>query len=349
MQSGPGHDLSSRYSAVAPHASAFCRIALANIAQEYPNKLDHVMNDAGDIQSPAALHPVFFGSFDWHSSVHMHWLLACLLGHFPSLPEAPQIRDVFDTQLTQAKIAAELAYLRQPSRRSFERTYGWAWLLKLQTELIGLAKIEQRALAWRDALQPLADEFVDRYLEFLPAAQFPIRAGTHANSAFGLLFALDYAECTQHIALRKVIARKANIWFGHDRNYPAAYEPSGDDFLSGGLVEAALMLRLFDGCSFADWWEAFCPSDQALQTWLTPVTGIDHSDPKLSHLDGLNLSRTWCWKMIIAALPEKLRQPVRQAIDAHIGAALPHVDRGDYVGTHWLASFAVLALDTPFA
>lgn len=334
-------------SGLAPHASLFAHTALANIRQQYPNKLDHVMTGIADVRSPQELHPVFYGSYDWHSSVHMHWLLVRLLRLFPSLPEATQIREVFDAHFTAENIAQEIAYLNQPSSLSFERTYGWAWLLKLQTELIALAGISDHAATWRDVLQSLADIFAERYLQFLPLAQFPIRAGTHANSAFGLLFALDYAESIQHIALRKLIAAKTNAWFGRDRRYPAGYEPSGDDFLSGGLMEAALMLRVIDGCSYADWWHLFCPMPQDLQGWLSPVTVSDRGDPKLAHLDGLNLSRAWCWKMLVKELPAPLHAPVGIAIDAHIAASLPHATAGNYAGTHWLASFALLALTQP--
>jgi hypothetical protein len=325
-------------------ASGFARLALDNIAQQYPHKLDHVLNGPSDLQAPRALHPVFFGSFDWHSSVHMHWLLVRLLRLVPDLPEASSIRTVLDTHFTPDRVEVELAYLRQPSRQSFERTYGWAWLLKLQCELADLAATDANAGPWRDALQALADAFVARYLQFLPIAQFPIRAGTHANSAFGLLFALDYAERMQHPALKRLVIEKTHAWFGRDRRYPAEYEPGGDDFLSGGLLEAALMLRCVDGCSFADWWEVFHPSVPGLQTWLAPVPVSDRTDPKLAHLDGLNLSRAWCWKMIERELPASLREPVRHAIAAHLDAALPHTVAGDYAGTHWLASFALLAL-----
>lgn len=325
-------------------ASAFARVALENIGREYPNKLDHVINGPAELRAPRELHPIFFGSFDWHSSVHMHWLLVHLLQRMPDLPETPRIHALFDTHFTSTHVDAELAYLHQPSRQSFERTYGWAWLLKLQSELIDLAKTVPLAEHWRDALQPLADAFVERYLRFLPIAQYPIRAGTHANSAFGLLFALDYAEATQHTVLRRLVLERTHAWFGRDRRYPAEYEPGGEDFLSGGLIEAALMRRCVDACSFAEWWKVFCPSSQGLQAWLTPVAVPDRSDPKLSHLDGLNLSRAWCWKMIESELPPSLREPVRVAIDAHLEAALPHTIAGDYVGTHWLASFALLAL-----
>lgn len=328
----------------ASYASEFARLALSNICQEYPNKLDHVINDAADILPPRALHPVFYGSFDWHSCVHMHWLLVRLLRCFPALPEAGQITATLDEHFSAARVADEIAYLRQPSRLAFERTYGWAWLLKLQAELIAASATIPRAVSWRDTLQPLAEVFVDRYLHFLPMARYPIRAGTHGNSAFGLLFALDYAQSIQHLALRKLIAAKANAWFGRDRRYPAAYEPGGDDFLSAGLMEAALMLRVVDSCSYADWWEVFCPVPQDLQIWLSPVTVTDRSDLKLAHLDGLNLSRAWCWKMLQPHLPATLAAPVQAAIDTHLHAALPHACGGNYAGTHWLASFALLAL-----
>lgn len=328
-------------------ASPFARVALANVVQEYPNKPDHVLNDASEVRSPRQLHPVFYGSCDWHSCVHMHWLLARLLRLVPALPEARDIATIFDTHFTTAQVAGEIAYLNQPSRTSFERTYGWAWLLKLQTELIELARHDARATAWRDALQPLADAFAERYLHFLPIGQYPIRAGTHANSAFGLLFALDYADAIGHLALRRRINEKAHAWFGRDRRYPAAYEPGGDDFLSGGLMEAALMQRVVNSCGYADWWEVFCPAPHELQVWLTPVSVTDRRDPKLSHLDGLNLSRAWCWKMLERELPAALRAPVGNAIDAHVAASLPHATEGDYAGTHWLASYALLALTQP--
>lgn len=330
--------------AIATHASSFSRLALANIRQEYPNKLDHVMNGPSEVAFPRALHPIFYGSYDWHSSVHMHWLLARLLHYFPALPEGDAIRSAFDSHFTAENATAELFYLKQPSRQSFERTYGWAWLLKLQTELIQLARTAPAAKAWRDALQPLADAFAERYLHFLPLAQFPIRAGVHGNSAFGLMFALEYAETIQHLALRKLLTSKANAWFGHDRRYPASYEPSGDDFLSGGLMEAALMLRVLDGCRYADWWDGFCPHMEELRVWLSPVAVSDRSDPKIAHLDGLNLSRAWCWKIIEHEIPPALCAPVRKAIDAHLAASLPQSTNNHYAGTHWLASFALLAL-----
>ena len=322
----------------------FASLALTNIGQEFPNKLDHTINSPAEVLGPRELHPVFYGSYDWHSAVHMHWLLARLLRLDPKLPEATQIAQVFDQHFTPALVGVEVAYLLQPSRATFERTYGWAWLLKLQVELLLLIESQPRARVWADALQPLADAFVDRYLHFLPITQFPIRAGTHANSAFGLLFALDYAEKTQHLALRKLVIEKAHRWFGRDARYPAAYEPGGDDFLSGGLVEAVLMMRSVDGCAYADWWAVFCPPPHELQAWLAPVPVSDRSDAKLAHLDGLNLSRAWCWRVLKRELPPEFQPLADQAIARHLDASLPQAGGGHYVGSHWLASFAALAL-----
>lgn len=331
---------------LAAHASRFARVALDNIAREYPNKPDHLLRDALDLQSPRTLHPIFFGSYDWHSSVHMHWTLVRLLRLFPALPEGGEIVAALDEQFLPAKAAAELAYLRQEDRETFERPYGWGWLLKLQSELALLGTAFPRARDWQAALQPPADAVVDRYLRFLPRAAYPVRAGTHGNSAFSLLMALDYAETHQHLALRKLIARTAHRWFGHDRRYPAGYEPGGEDFLSPGLVEAVLMLRLVDGCSFADWWEQFRPREEALRSWLLPVEVSDRSDARLSHLDGLNLSRAWCWSLLVPQLSAPLRTAAENAIASHLDASLPHAAHGDYVGTHWLASFALLALSS---
>jgi hypothetical protein len=326
------------------YASRFARVALDNIGREYPNKPDHVLQGADDALAPRTLHPVFYGCYDWHSAVHMHWSLAHLLRRFPDLPEAANIRAALSDGLQAAKVADEIAYLQQPGRETFERPYGWAWLLKLQAELDALAEITPPAVRWRDALQPLADAVVDRTLHHLPLATYPVRAGTHGNSAFGLLLTLDYAERRQHLALRKLIARKANDWFGRDRRYPAAYEPGGEDFLSPGLVEAVLMLRLVDGCSFADWWEVFRPDSLDLRAWLLPVQVSDRNDFRLAHLDGLNLSRAWCWKQLLPQLPSSLQDVVGKSIEAHLAAALPHAAEGAYARTHWLASFALLAL-----
>ncbi|MGI9025443.1 MAG: DUF2891 domain-containing protein [Burkholderiaceae bacterium] len=336
-------------------ASRFARVALANVVAEFPNKLDHLMNAAAEAERPSALHPVFYGSYDWHSAVHMHWTLVTLLARFPQLPEAAAIAARLDAHFTVEKVAVECAYLDRPGARAFERPYGWAWLLKLSAALHAAAPDHPRAARWRDCVQPLADAFVARFLDYLPRADFPSRAGMHGNSAFALMLALDYAEIAGASALRASIVAKALQWFGNDRDYPIAYESSSEDFLSSGLVEAALMRRVLaqeSDARFISWWQAFVPSVERLAHWLTPVRVTDRSDPRIAHLDGLNLSRAWCWSMLLAAMsattPEAMsgnaRADIERAIDDHLAASLPHAAQGEYVGTHWLASFAVLAL-----
>ncbi len=328
-------------------AETFARVALANVAREYPYHLVHLARHAADIARPREQHPLFWGSYDWHSCVHMHWSLARCLRLFPWSAGAANITRHFDQRFNPAAAAVELDYLQSPERTSFERPYGWSWLLKLQAELELLARSDDRAVAWRDAIAPLASAIASRSVDFLPRADFAVRAGAHGNSAFALLLSYDYAQTVQHRALLAAIADRANRWFGRDRRYPADYEPSGDDFLSGGLCEAALMVRTIDGCSFADWWDAFAPSSPALANWLAPVRVSDGTDPKIVHLYGLNLSRAWCWRLLRNHLPRQLHAPVDAAIDAYLHASLGAAVRGDYVGTHWLVSFALLALTDP--
>ena len=327
------------------HAQSFAGVALANTLTEYPYKLDQLLADDGDLAPPRRLHPVFWGSYDWHSCVHMHWTLVRLLRRFPDHPLADRSRQRLAARLTDAAVAGELATLAGPHRQTFERPYGWGWLLKLAAELERLAAVTPETATWCEALRPLANAFADRFLAYLPRAAFPTRAGVHSNSAFALLLALDWCETVQHRALHQAIAQRANLWFGRDRDYPADYEPAGEDFLSPGLIEAALMKRVMDGCSHADWWEQFQPSDAALIHWLTPVPVSDPSDARIVHLHGVNLTRAWCWRQLQPELPPSLLVPVTQAIEVHLAASLPAATAGDYVGTHWLASFALLALD----
>lgn len=328
-------------------AEQLAALALANIRTPYPYKLDQVLGGDADVQAPRVLHPVFHGSYDWHSCVHMHWTLARLLRLYPDHAWADETRRHFDARLTTAGVSGELTTLAAPHRASFERPYGWSWLLKLAAELHSLAAGQPAAVRWRDVLAPLANAFTERFVEWLPRAEYPTRAGTHGNTAFALLLALDHADAVQHRALIRLIGERANRWFGRDRRYPADFEPSGDDFLSGGLVEAALMQRVVDGCSFADWWLQFAPAPSSIDRWLTPVGVSDPRDPKIVHLHGLNLSRAWCWRRLLPELDAALRPLVERAVDAHLKVSLPAATGGDYVGTHWLASFAVLALSEP--
>jgi len=329
-------------------ASHFAQLALKCARKEYPNKLDHTMNDGDEVRSPKTLHPAFYGCFDWHSTVHGHWMLVHLLKTFPNMPEARAIRDALDANLTQKNIDGEVAYLKQANRASFERTYGWAWLLKLAEELRGWN--DEDSKRWAKNLQPLADGFVEKYLAFLPKQNYPIRTGVHPNTAFGLAFALDYARSVGDKKLDALIVERSRTYFGADVNYPAAWEPGGEDFFSPALIEADLMRRVLPPRAFAAWFRRFLPGighNQPKQL-LQPAIVTDRTDPKLVHLDGLNLSRAWCMRSIGAALPanDPVRKILARSATAHAQAALPYVASGNYEGEHWLASFAVYLLTT---
>jgi hypothetical protein len=330
-------------------ASHFARLALKCVTREYPNKPEHVLNDSQDVQNPKALHPAFYGCYDWHSSVHGHWMLVRLLRLFPNLPEAPDIRKAISGNLSEKNIRVETAYLKQKNRQSFERTYGWAWLLKLAEELS--LSSETDAKAWSRNLQPLVDALVNSYILFLPKQTYPIRTGVHPNTAFGLAFAFDYARNSGNEKLATVIAERSRTYFANDRNYPAAWEPGGEDFFSPALMEADLMRRVLQPAEFRRWFHRFLPQLAAgvPRTLLKPATVTDRSDPKLVHLDGLNLSRAWCMRSIANALPRQDpgRAALAKAARAHASAGLAHVASGNYAGEHWLASFAVYLLSTP--
>jgi DUF2891 family protein len=325
-------------------ASGFAKIALSHITREYPNLLYHVLNGPDDVRSPRELHPVFFGSMDWHSCVHGYWLLASVIRIYPDNPQAAAIRELFNAQITPAGVATELAYLRQPLRGIFERPYGWAWLLMLAAELKRHGTTE--AQRWQETLAPLTHAFVSLFTEFLPKATYPTRVGTHFNSAFALTLALEYAETAEESRLRTLIAGKAIGWYRNDEDCQA-WEPSADDFLSPALMEAECMRRVLSATEFADWFSAFLPrvAHGEPKALFEPATVSDRSDGKIAHLDGLNLSRAWCWRSIAAVLSDD--DPRRAAaVDAarvHLAASLPHV-AGDYMGEHWLATFALLAL-----
>lgn len=330
-------------------ASHFARLALKCVAREYPNKPEHVMNKSGDVQDPKSLHPAFYGCYDWHSSVHGHWMLVRLLRMFPGLPEGEEIRKAIGANLTAENIRDEVAYLKQPNRQSFERTYGWAWLLKLSEELSSWN--DQDGKTWLQNLQPLTDALVDLYLAFLPKQTYPIRTGVHPNTAFGLAFAFDYAKDAQNEKLASLITERSRTYFANDANYPAAWEPGGEDFFSPALMEADLMRRVLTPAEFRRWFHRFLPQLAAgvPRTLLRPAVVTDRSDPKLVHLDGLNLSRAWCMRSIATALPptDPARRVLARSAKLHATDALAHVASGDYAGEHWLASFAVFLLSTP--
>ena len=327
-------------------AARFAGIALGHLTREYPHKMfDHVLTGPQDVRNPRSLHPIFFGSFDWHSCVHGHWLLARLYRRFPHMPETAPIRALLDEQLTGEKVAGELHYLQQPATRGFERPYGWAWALALQAELLRHESAEGRR--WAAVLAPLAREFVRRFEAYLPLATYPVRAGVHSNTAFALLLAREYAVAARNFGFAGLCADVALRWYRADSGCPA-WEPSQDEFLSPALMEAAVMADVLPKEDFAAWLAAFLPQAARGQpaTLFTPASVSDRSDGKIAHLDGLNLSRAWCWRRIVAELPasDPVRRLAEAAIDAHLASALGHV-AGDYAGEHWLATFALLALD----
>jgi hypothetical protein len=308
-------------------ARAFAATALANVVRSYPRHLAHLLTGPGEELEPRKLHPAFYGSYDWHSAVHMHWLLARVLRLYPVAKEAAPVAALFDKHLCREAMDAELAYFNSAAGRTFERPYGWAWLLELQAEVLRLGNRR-----WSDALQPLAAELARRMTRFVSGAPYPIRAGSHGNTAFACLLALDYARTAADRELENEIEAAAQRWYGADRDAPVAYEPSLDDFLSPALVEAALMMEILAAAEFDAWRRRFfsrTPTDV-----LQPPVVADRADPKQSHLDGLALTRAWCFRKL----------GYKEAAERHLAAALPHVVGGDYVGEHWLASFAVLAL-----
>ena len=332
-------------------ASGFARLALKGLSKEYPNKLDHVMTGPDDVKNPRALHPAFYGSYDWHSSVHGHWMLARLLRLYPDLPEAAEIRSVLNGHLTVENLKSEADYFARKESKPFERPYGWAWLLKLAEELRG--RDDPDATRWSQAIRPLAEVVVARYLEFFPKQTYPIRTGVHPNTAFGLAFAHDYARAVGDERLRTLVEERARAYFGEDADAPAKWEPSGADFFSPSLIEADLMRRVLPPSEFRAWFARFLPGAARGEPGVlfTAATVTDRTDPQLVHLDGLNLSRAWCMRGIAAALPaaDPARAALTDAAARHAASALGHVASGDYAGEHWLASFAVYLLTTPGA
>lgn len=329
-------------------ASSFSRLALGCIQKEFPNKPSHVINDDTDIHPPRILHPAFHGCFDWHSAVHGHWMLVRLLELFPELPEGPEIRAALDHNLSAENITAEAAYFEQPNRKSFERTYGWAWLLKLAEELHDWDDPDARR--WSANLSPLTGVIVDRYLDFLPRQTYPIRTGVHPNTAFGIAFALDFARATNHSKLEELLIARSRDYYENDTDYPALWEPGGEDFFSACLLEADLMRRVMDPQEFAVWFTRFLPQLKSHEpaSLLRPAIVADRTDPKIVHLDGLNLSRAWCMLGIASALPAGTasQRILLESASLHADDALAHIASGHYEGEHWLASFAVYMLST---
>jgi Protein of unknown function (DUF2891) len=318
-------------------ASRLACMPLAHLRRELPHKLDHLVLAEADLRRPRELHPAFYGCFDWHSAVHGHWMLARLARIVPGLAELGAIHALFDETLTVENLRVEAEYFEH--RPAFERTYGWAWFLELARELAGTR--------WAPALQPVVAVIVAGYRAFLPKQTYPIRSGVHANTAFGMAFALDWARAACHRELESLLVERARTYYGADVAAPAAWEPGGEDFLSPTLIEADLMRRVLTATELTAWIRGFLPEPP--RGLCEPAIVTDRSDPKLAHLDGLNLSRAWCMRSLAAALPDDvpLRAQLAMAAVSHARAGLANVATGNYAGEHWLASFAVYMLGTP--
>jgi hypothetical protein len=324
-------------------AARFAALALGCVHREYPNKIAHSLGSDADVKPPRELTPVFYGCYDWHSAVHGHWLLVRLLRLFPQRPLAARAETALLESFAKDKVEGELAYLKAPGREGFERPYGLAWLLQLMTELREWN--DPRARAWAATLGPLEALAAERFRTWLPKLVYPIRSGTHNQSAFGFSLALDWARIAGDTDLETSLVQKALDFHESDRNCPLCYEPSGEDFLSPCLQTADLMRRVLDQERFAAWLSDYLP-DLPLDgsaDWLAPGLVHDPADGKLVHLDGLNLSRAWNLKAIAAALPTgDARAPALEAAAAcHAQAGLAAVSDAHYEGSHWLASFAV--------
>ena len=321
---------------------------LANVTREYPRRLDDLLTaPPGDLR-PRVHHPAFYGSYDWHSAVHMHWLLVRLLRTHPDLPSAAEITSILDAHLAREPLAIERARFDAPGARTFERPYGWAWLLELQAETLRMAATRPEARRWSGALEPLAACIGARMREFLGVPAYPARAGTHGNSAFACILALDYARTAGDAALVIAVEAAARKWYLADRDAPVAYEPSQTDFLSPVLTEALLMREILSPRELRAWLANLLPA--GLGALALPPVVPDRSDAQFCHLDGLSLSRAWALRRIASALPvgDSLALACAAAAERHVAAGLPQAVGGDYVGEHWLASFAALALgDAP--
>ncbi len=321
-------------------ASRFARIALAGVTREYPHKPDHVLTSSMDARTPRQLHPVFYGCYDWHSAVHTHWLMARLRRTVPLLPERDAIDRHFHAHFQPDLIRAELNYAADPQRIAFERPYGWAWMFKLAEELYLGADGDTRT--WEFALRPLAAHFALRLMDWLPRQQYAVRSGVHSNTAFMLGFAIDYARALGNSDLETTVVDASLRLFANDRAAPVAFEPSGHDFISPSLVEADLMRRIMSSQDFAAWLELWLP-DLANSHLLAPVEVSDRGDPHGGHLDGLNFSRAWCLRGLASA-GVRGADLFLAAADDQIASSLSHVESGDFLGEHWIATFALYAM-----
>ncbi len=323
-------------------ANQLAKLPLHCMDTEYPNKLGQTLGGSKDLLSPHQLHPAFYGCFDWHSSVHGHWSLVSILKQFPTIEEASNAKSKLLIHISKENILTEIKYFEGKHNKTYERTYGWAWLLKLAEEIHTWNDPIAREL--EENLQPLTNLIIEKYIEFLPKLNYPIRVGEHSNTAFGLSFALDYANTTGQTKLKLLIEKRARDFYFSDRNCPIDWEPSGFDFLSPCLEEAALMKRILSKNEFSQWLNVFLPQLKNKGYVLETGKVLDRTDGKLVHLDGVNFSRAWSLYKIIQDLSEY--RHLQNIANEHINHSLPSIVNDSYEGGHWLGSFAIYALNS---
>ncbi len=323
-------------------ANRLATLPIACVNTEYPNKLGQVLGSDKDLKTPKELHPAFYGCFDWHSAVHGHWSLVSLLKQYPNLNEAATIKYQLLRNISKENIEKEIAYFKGMHNKSFERTYGWAWLLKLTEEIYTWDDPIAEQLSKN--LKPLADLIVEKYMKFLPKLQYPIRVGEHTNTAFGLTFAWDYAKMFGNKELESLIKKRAKQFYLKDAHCPLSWEPSGYDFLSPCLQEAAIMKRVMIPAQFRLWFSDFLPQLKDKNFHLEVGKVGDRKDGKLVHLDGVNFSRAWAIARIIKNMPEY--KHLKNTIYEHINYSLPSIVGDSYEGGHWLGTFAIYSLNS---
>ena len=334
-----GH--TSSHSLTLSEANKLVELPLHCVETPYPYKTGIILGSADDLKEPSVIHPVFYGCFDWHSAAHGYWSMVTLLRQFPDLEQADEVKAILKRNLTAEKVAREVDFFSKDINDSFERTYGWAWLLKLSDELHSWEDPMAKDLAAN--LQPLADLIVERYINFLPRLVYPVRVGEHTNTAFGLSFAYDYAVNQQHTELQQLIAKRAKDYFLEDKNCPIGWEPSGYDFLSPCLEEIGLMQRVLPKQQFLTWLDDFMPQLADPEFSLAVGEVGDRTDGKLVHLDGLNFSRAWNLYALANQYPQY--RHLRKIADKHMAHSYPNLIGDSYEGGHWLGSFAIQALN----
>lgn len=325
-------------------AKKILELPLSCVTQEFPNRLGQTLGGSEDLKTPKELRPIFYGCFDWHSSVHGYWSIVNIIKTFPELDPDLKIRELLDQALTQEHVERELLFFKDPNNRNFERTYGWAWFFKLHSEL--LTWEDPDAQKWAQILQPMADLFIERYDEYLPKLHYPIRTGTHDNSAFSMSLSIDYARVTDNQAFEQLLVKHAKRLFYSDKSCSLAFEPSGHDFLSPCLEQAALMSKILNTTEYESWLKGFLP--ELFQANFNMEVGLvsDRTDGHLVHLDGLNFSRATSLKIIASKL-EQLHY-LNILAEKHFQAAYKNITQDDYMGSHWLGSFALYSLQYPY-